>query len=98
MRLHQTFTSDACKGHNDRMNLGLRELATFLAEHKNDQSLVLAVVTATEGSTYRKPGGMMLIRKNGEFAGLISGGCLEGDLVEQASNDDVDASESTPST
>lgn len=67
------------------MNLGLRELATFLAEHKNDQSLVLAVVTATEGSTYRKPGGMMLIRKNGEFAGLISGGCLEGDLVEQAS-------------
>jgi xanthine/CO dehydrogenase XdhC/CoxF family maturation factor len=66
------------------MNLGLRELASFLAEHNNDQSLVLATVTATEGSSYRKPGAMMLIRKNNQFAGLISGGCLEGDLVEHA--------------
>ena len=67
------------------MNLGLRELATFLARHKNDQALVLATVTATIGSSYRKPGAMMLIRENHEFAGLISGGCLEGDLVEHAS-------------
>jgi xanthine/CO dehydrogenase XdhC/CoxF family maturation factor len=66
------------------MNLGLRELATFLAEHKQDKSLVLATVTATEGSSYRKPGAMMLIRENHQFAGLISGGCLEGDLVEHA--------------
>lgn len=27
----------------------------------------------------------MLIRKNGEYAGLISGGCLEADLIEHAS-------------
>jgi xanthine/CO dehydrogenase XdhC/CoxF family maturation factor len=66
------------------MNLGLRELAAFLATHKNDQSLVLATVTTTEGSSYRKPGAMMLISENNEFAGLISGGCLEGDLVEHA--------------
>ena len=66
------------------MNLGLRELAEFLAEHNNDQSLVLATVTSTVGSTYRKPGAMMLIRENHQFAGLISGGCLEGDLVEHA--------------
>ncbi len=68
------------------MNLGLRELRVFLQQHKNDQSLVLATVTATEGSSYRKPGAMMLIRENNEFAGLISGGCLEGDLVEHASD------------
>jgi len=67
------------------MNLGLRELADFLAEHNNDQALVLATVTATQGSSYRKPGAMMLVRENHEFAGLISGGCLEGDLVEHAS-------------
>ena len=66
------------------MNLGLRELAEFLAEHNNDQSLVLATVTSTVGSTYRKPGAMMLVRENHQFAGLISGGCLEGDLVEHA--------------
>lgn len=67
------------------MNLGLRELSEFLARHRSDRSLVLATVTAVEGSSYRKPGAMMLIRENHEFAGLISGGCLEGDLVEHAS-------------
>jgi xanthine/CO dehydrogenase XdhC/CoxF family maturation factor len=66
------------------MHLGLRELETFFLAHREDPALVLATVVATEGSTYRKPGAMMLIRENLEFAGLISGGCLEGDLVEHA--------------
>ena len=66
------------------MHLGLRELASFLDQHGDDRALVLATVIATEGSSYRKPGAMMLIRENAEFAGLISGGCLEGDLVEHA--------------
>jgi xanthine/CO dehydrogenase XdhC/CoxF family maturation factor len=66
------------------MNLGLRELSAFLQEHGDEPHLVLATVTATEGSSYRKPGAMMLISRNLDFAGLISGGCLEGDLVEHA--------------
>ena len=45
---------------------------------------MLAIVSGTEGSTYRKPGAMMLIAPNGEYAGMISGGCLEGDLVTHA--------------
>ena len=65
------------------MHLGLRELASFLDQHGDDRALVLATVIATEGSSYRKPGAMMLIRENAEFAGLISGGCLEGNLVEK---------------
>jgi xanthine dehydrogenase accessory factor len=36
------------------------------------------------GSTYRKPGAMLLIAGDGEYAGLISGGCLEGDLGERS--------------
>jgi xanthine/CO dehydrogenase XdhC/CoxF family maturation factor len=38
----------------------------------------------TAGSTYRKPGALMLITSNGDSAGLLSGGCLEGDLSEYA--------------
>jgi xanthine dehydrogenase accessory factor len=38
----------------------------------------------TAGSTYRKPGALMLIASNGDSAGLLSGGCLEGDLGEYA--------------
>jgi xanthine dehydrogenase accessory factor len=46
--------------------------------------LVLATVIRTGGSTYAKPGAQMLIASDGEYAGLLSGGCLEGDLREHA--------------
>ena len=46
--------------------------------------LVLATVVATRGSTYRKAGAQMLIAPDGRYAGLLSGGCLETDLVEHA--------------
>lgn len=46
--------------------------------------LVAAVVLATEGSTYRKPGALMLLSSSGARCGLLSGGCLEGDLHEHA--------------
>jgi len=46
------------------------------------RSAVLATVVHTEGPTYTKPGALMLISADGEYAGLLSGGCLEGDLAE----------------
>jgi len=48
------------------------------------QPLVLVTVVETEGSTYTKPGHRMLIHGNGQFQGLVSGGCLEGDLAAHA--------------
>lgn len=48
------------------------------------QALVLVTVTETEGSTYSKAGGQMIIDGEGQFCGMLSGGCLEGDLVERA--------------
>ncbi len=45
---------------------------------------VLATILATEGSTYRKAGTPMLITASGQPRGLLSGGCLELDLVEHA--------------
>ncbi len=46
--------------------------------------LVAAFVIATEGSTYRKPGALMLLSSSGARCGLLSGGCLEGDLHKHA--------------
>jgi xanthine dehydrogenase accessory factor len=46
--------------------------------------LVLGMVVATRGSTYRKAGAQVLVTDDGHCEGLISGGCLEGDLVERA--------------
>ena len=45
---------------------------------------MLGIVLETAGSTYRKPGALMLIASDGDYAGLLSGGCLEGDLREHA--------------
>lgn len=46
--------------------------------------LVLVTVFETDGSTYSKAGGQMVIDADGNFCGMLSGGCLEGDLVERS--------------
>jgi len=51
---------------------------------KFEEPLVMATVYATEGSTYSKAGHRILIAANGDYQGLVSGGCLEGDLGEHA--------------
>jgi xanthine dehydrogenase accessory factor len=48
------------------------------------QPLIMVTVYATEGSTYSKTGHRILIAANGDYQGLVSGGCLEGDLAEHA--------------
>ncbi len=66
------------------MHLGLSALLDFYHEHQTDETLVLGTVVATSGSTYRKPGAMMLIAADNSYKGLISGGCLEADLAAHA--------------
>lgn len=54
--------------------------------------MVLATVVGTTGSTYSKVGEHMLFAGDGTFSGMLSGGCLEGDLAERAArvlHDDV---------
>lgn len=51
---------------------------------RDSDRLVLASVYQTSGSTYSKAGAQMLINTNGDFQGMLSGGCLEGDLAERA--------------
>jgi len=56
----------------------------FKERASRSQSLVLVTVYETAGSTYSKAGGHMIIDGEGNFCGMLSGGCLEGDLVERA--------------
>jgi xanthine/CO dehydrogenase XdhC/CoxF family maturation factor len=66
------------------VHLGIPALLDFYRQHIADDSMVLVTIIATEGSTYRKPGAMMLISRDQQFEGMISGGCLEGDLLHHA--------------
>ena len=65
--------------------MSVRALAEFFERRRDDApGLVLATVYDTKGSTYSKAGDRMLVAANGDFQGMLSGGCLEGDLAERA--------------
>ena len=51
---------------------------------KDEASWVLGAVIETRGSVYRKTGALMLLSDAGHQLGLLSGGCLESDLLLQA--------------
>lgn len=59
-------------------------LEFFEARRSRGEPLVLVTVIGTEGSTYSKAGAQMLVDANGVFRGMLSGGCLEGDLAIRA--------------
>jgi xanthine dehydrogenase accessory factor len=67
------------------MNHSGASLTEFFRRYESrGEPLALATIVATVGSTYQKPGAQMLIAGDGHAAGLLSGGCLESDLMERA--------------
>ncbi len=51
---------------------------------KRGESATLATLVGVEGSSYRRPGARLLIAKDGAYAGAISGGCLETEVLRKA--------------
>ena len=45
---------------------------------------VLVTLVRSEGSSYRQPGARLLIGDSGGYAGTISGGCLETEVIRKA--------------
>ncbi|MGB7740016.1 MAG: NTP transferase domain-containing protein [Steroidobacteraceae bacterium] len=69
------------------MDGSLHQLAPMYERARAEGApLVLATVVATRGSTYRKAGAQMLIGPGGRYEGMLSGGCLEGDLAAHAAS------------
>lgn len=64
--------------------MSISALRKFLDTNASAPRLVLATVFETAGSTYSKAGAQMLINESGDFQGMLSGGCLEGDLADHA--------------
>ncbi len=59
-------------------------LSAFAALRRTGGRGVLACVVHAEGSTYRRPGTRALFLPDGRVVGLVSGGCVEGELAQQA--------------
>ena len=50
------------------------------------QSVVLATVIETWGSSPRQVGSRMIVNDKGDFSGSVSGGCVETAVVRECSN------------
>ena len=59
-------------------------LAVYEQVKRSGEPAALATVVNVSGSTYRRPGAHALIRGSGQMVGMISGGCLENDVAEHA--------------
>lgn len=60
-----------------------REIAGAL---ERGEPVVLATVARTRGSTPRKTGAKMVVRRDGSFFGTIGGGCGEAEVWQEAMN------------
>jgi xanthine dehydrogenase accessory factor len=58
-----------------------REVAAAL---EREEPVVLATVARTRGSTPRKTGAKMVVRRDGTFFGTIGGGCGEAEVWQEA--------------
>jgi xanthine dehydrogenase accessory factor len=65
-----------------------RETEDILASIKDargqNQGIALATVVRVKGSAYRREGAKMLVRDDGAMTCMLSGGCLEPEVVEVA--------------
>ena len=59
-------------------------LATAQAWLNAGETVALATVTETWGSSPRPPGSQMAVTQSGRMAGSVSGGCIEGAVADVA--------------
>ena len=62
----------------------LHRIIEHLSDTAPGQACALATLVHVEGSSYRSVGARTLALPSGDTIGMISGGCLEGDLLERA--------------
>ncbi len=59
-------------------------ISTIDAWQARGDRVALATVVKTGGSTPQPRGAKMIVNSRGEFAGSVSGGCVEGAVIEEA--------------
>ena len=62
----------------------MRERRQIVELWERGDAVALATLVRVEGSSYRRTGARLLIAANGDYAGSISGGCLEAEIVRKA--------------
>jgi xanthine dehydrogenase accessory factor len=63
----------------------MMELRQIVRLWQQGAASVLVTLVRAEGSSYRRPGAHLLLGSGGDYAGTISGGCLETEVIRKAS-------------
>lgn len=72
--------SDAEQGHPELDDV----LARAREWRRGGRGVALATVVETWGSSPRPPGSQLVVDDGGTFLGSVSGGCVEGAVVQEA--------------
>src|ERR1700743_1429686 len=62
----------------------MRERPQIVDLWERGDAAAMATLVRVEGSSYRRAGARLLIAANGDYAGSISGGCLEAEGIRKA--------------
>jgi xanthine dehydrogenase accessory factor len=62
----------------------MRETRQIIQLWQQGRASALVTLVRAEGSSYRQPGARLLLAARGEYAGTISGGCLETEVIRKA--------------
>jgi xanthine dehydrogenase accessory factor len=62
----------------------MRERRKIVELWRQGKAAALVTLVRVEGSSYRRVGARLLVTVDGEYAGTISGGCLEAEVVRKA--------------
>jgi xanthine dehydrogenase accessory factor len=62
----------------------MRERRGIVEMWRRGRAMALVTLVRVEGSSYRRVGARLLVGVDGEYAGSISGGCLEAEVVRKA--------------
>ena len=65
-------------------------LQTAIQWRDANRGVALATVVATWGSSPRPTGSQLLVADDGQFIGSVSGGCIEGAVIQEAMSVIVD--------
>jgi xanthine/CO dehydrogenase XdhC/CoxF family maturation factor len=85
IRVTRAMEVTACgKIINPKRHTARRSAAWYRAAGARSPRCALATVVRVEGSVHKRPGARMILTQNGRTTGVISGGCLDGDVRERA--------------